>query len=135
MNKKLEFEEKLRLVLIQVGILAYAIRRMFPMTKTQLRKLSGVSTYLIFMIEHGQSNIDICKFERMLKALDYLLSEFFYIQESKFESERFLRKFQKRCSIDKDKVNFLLRYWSENPPKEKDPIYKLFPKSSRPFTV
>jgi len=126
MNKKIKFDEKMCLVLIQIGILAYAIRRMFPMTKTQLSKLSGVSTYLIFMIEHGRSNFILSKHERLLKALDYLLSEFYHIQESKFESERFLRKFQKRCSIDQEKVDFLIRYWSENPPKEKDPILKLF---------
>ena len=126
MNKKIEIDEEMYLVQIKDGIIAYAIRKMFPMTKTQLSKLSGVSTYLIFMIEHGRSNYNVPKFIRMLKALDYLASEFYHIQESKFESERFLRKFQKRCSIDQDKVDFLIRYWSENPPEERDPIRKLF---------
>ena len=127
LDKKPLIDEETHLMMIQIGIIVYAIRNTYPMTKTLLSKLSHISNYLINRIEHGQSNFNMLKFGRIIKTFGFGYSDFYSLQGSKIESEKVLRKFQETCFINQEKIDFLLRYWSDNPPmEEKDPILKLF---------
>lgn len=118
-----------KLVKIRFGIVVFILRMFLHITQDALGKKCKLTRGTICLIEHGFSSVIGRNEIKVIRGLGISRSEFFRYADFDHQMKKLLEKFQLTFSINPSKIEFLYRYWSDNPPMDElNPVKLLFPR-------